>query len=100
MEYTLTTKSNLNWNAKGQERIVQNVANILSTYTNEVAYSRSLGRNSDNIDLPLDDYIPRIIEETFDLIQEYEPRASIKDIEFIGIEDNIPVLKVVIDIGD
>ncbi|WP_142413054.1 hypothetical protein [Hathewaya massiliensis] len=100
MEYTFNTKSCLNWNAKGKERIVQNVSNILNTHTHEVAYNRNLGRDSSNIDLPIDMYVSKIIEETFDLIEENEPRALIKDIEYLGLENNIPILKVVIEVGD
>lgn len=45
----------LNWNAKGTERKVQNVLNILRTYKGEVAYNRSLGISSEIIDKPIDE---------------------------------------------
>ena len=45
----------LNWSAKGTERKVQNVLNIIRTYKGEVAYNRSLGISSDIIDKPIDE---------------------------------------------
>jgi hypothetical protein len=45
----------LNWNAKGTERKVQNVLNILRTYKDEVAYNRPLGISSEIIDKPIDE---------------------------------------------
>lgn len=90
---------NINWNAKGNERIIQNINNILNTYTHEVAYKREMGRNSDNIDKPVSILIANSIEETFDLIETYEPRARVSDIEYIGNEDDgTPILKVVVEI--
>lgn len=98
-EYTIYSNSiELNWNAKGIERIIQNVGNLLNTYIYEVAYNRQMGRDSGNFDRPLPVLIAAAIEETFDLIQDYEPRATVVDVEYIGIEDNIPVLKVVLKV--
>lgn len=45
----------LNWGAKGTDRKVQNVLNIMRTYQGEVAYNRPLGISSDIIDKPIDD---------------------------------------------
>ncbi|MBO0555664.1 hypothetical protein EXQ41_06315 [Clostridium botulinum] len=98
--YIIYSNKGLNWNAKGEERILQNVANLLNTYKNGVSYNRKMGRNLENIDKPLDIFIARVIEETYDLIEEYEPRVSIKDIEYIGLEEEVPVLKVVLELGE
>ncbi|WP_039658453.1 hypothetical protein [Clostridium tyrobutyricum] len=98
-KYTIySNKVELNWNAKGNERILQNITNLLNTYTNEVAYNRKMGRNSDNIDRPAPVMIGAVIEETYDLIQEYEPRVNILDVEYMGMEDDIPVLRVVLQL--
>ncbi|WP_242846857.1 hypothetical protein [Clostridium sporogenes] len=98
--YTMYSNKGLNWNAKGEERILQNVANLLNTYTHEVSYNRKMGRNLENIDKPLDIFIARVLEETYDLLEEYETRVNIQDIEYIGLEEGIPVLKVVLEIGE
>jgi hypothetical protein len=45
----------LNWSAKGTERKIQNVMNIIRTYKGEVAYNRSLGISSEIIDKPIDE---------------------------------------------
>lgn len=89
----------INWNAKGKSRIIQNVNNLLNTFTHEVAYNRKMGRNSENVDKPIDIFIATVIEETYDLIEEYEPRATVKDVEFIGNDEtNTPILRVVVEI--
>lgn len=63
----------LNWSAKGTERKVQNVLNILRTYQGEVAYNRSLGISSEIIDKPIDE-ARAIISE--DLITNIEQNVS------------------------
>ncbi|EJO5349080.1 hypothetical protein NRP93_003232 [Clostridium botulinum] len=98
--YTIYSNQELNWNSKGEERILQNVTNLLNTYMTEVSYNRKMGRNLENIDKPLDIFIARVIEETYDLVEEYEPRVTIKDIEYIGLKEEIPVLKVVLELGE
>lgn len=63
----------LNWNAKGTERKVQNVLNILRTYKGEVAYNRPLGISSDIIDKPIDE-VRAILAE--DLITNIEQNVT------------------------
>ncbi len=97
-EYTIYSNKSLNWSAKGRERILQNISNLLNTYRYEVAYDRILGRDPANIDKPIDKIIPVIISETYDLIQEYEPRVKIKNVEVIQNSEG-PIIKAVVDIG-
>lgn len=97
-EYTIhSNNQELNWNVKGVERILQNVVNILNTFMYEVAYDRIMGRNPKNIDKPSDKMTPAIIAETYELVEEYEPRANIKDVEVIDSEEG-PIIKAVISI--
>lgn len=63
----------LNWSAKGTERKVQNVLNIMRTYKGEVAYNRPLGISSEIIDKPIDEARAMIAE---DLITNIEQNVS------------------------
>ncbi|GEQ15707.1 hypothetical protein [Clostridium butyricum] len=103
MEYEVYSNKNyLNWNAKGDERIIQNVNTILNTFKDEVPYDRLMGRNPDNLDKPLEKVKNKIIEETYDLVNTYETRVKVKEVNIVyEIDDNnskIPVIKVVIEI--
>ncbi|MBN1045456.1 hypothetical protein DVW08_08805 [Clostridium botulinum] len=97
-----SNQSYINWNAKGDERILQNVSNILNTLKYELPYDRLMGRNPDNLDKPLNKIQNKLIEETYDLINTYETRANIKEVDIIYEKnddgDNIPTIKVVIEI--
>ncbi len=74
-----TTDNNLPWfNAKGTDRIIQNVKNILNTYKYEVAYNRNLGMSPDIIDGDKDTIESLVINDLYDNIKRYEPRATLK----------------------
>ncbi len=103
MTYEVYSNQNyINWNAKGDERILQNVSNILNTLKYELPYDRLMGRNPDNLDKPLNKIRNKLIEETYDLINTYETRANIKEVDIIYEKnddgDNIPTIKVVVEI--
>lgn len=98
-QYTIYSNQELNWNAKGQERILQNVINILNTYRYEVAFDRVFGRNTENIDRPSNEVIQNLIAETYELIEQYEPRAKIAEVSIYMNEEGEPVTKVVLDVG-
>lgn len=105
MEYEVySNKINLDWNSKGKERILQNVNNIINTIKYEVPYDRLFGRDPENIDKPLNKVRNKIIEETYDLINSYEPRAIVKNVYLYYEKDefnkDIPILKVVVEIDD
>lgn len=97
MNYTISNKEPLNWGAKGHDRILQNISNILSTFKYEVAYDRTFGRDPQNIDKPLNKSLSAIITETYDLIKKHEPRVTVKDVEVDSIDGDI-IIKVVVEI--
>lgn len=74
------TNAALNWSAKGTERTVQNVLNIIRTYKGEVAYNRSLGISSEIIDKPIDE-VRAILAE--DLASNIEQNVS--DVRIIAL---------------
>jgi phage baseplate assembly protein W len=95
MDYTVKSTDVINWNAKGNERILQNVNNIINTVKNEVPYERLMGRDPKNVDATKKNR-NMLIEETYDLIQMYEPRAIVKSVEIEDIQNL--VIKVVVSI--
>ena len=101
MEYVIDTsrRTNLNWNASGSERIIQNVSNIINTWKYEVAFNREMGVLADIIDNPKDSAAALYISEIYRVVSEFEPRAEVKEIEFIDIDENGNMqFKVVINI--
>lgn len=81
----------LNWAAKGYDRIVQNILNILNTYKYEVAYERGLGISADILDKDAETVKSIIMENLFDDIKRYEPRATLKtvDVQSVGEDGHI-----------
>lgn len=99
MLYEITTNTtSINWQAKGQERTLQNVINLLNTFRYEVAYDRTLGLDRD-VDGPIDEVAAQKTNEIIELIEENEPNAVVKRVEFVGIDDDGNMaFKVVVDI--
>ena len=90
MKYTVDSDSqSIDWNATGNNKIVQNVCNILNLIKNEVPYARDKGRDLSNIDKTSN--ISR-----YKLIEEYEPRATVNDVKVDF--NSTPNIKVVITI--
>lgn len=97
-DYNVSTKKPINWSAKGVERILQNIGNLLNTFRYEVAYDRVLGRDPAISDKPFEQAVPALIAETYELIEEYEPRVNLKDVT-ITKEDGEIQIEVVVGIG-
>ncbi|TCZ73062.1 hypothetical protein E0485_21835 [Paenibacillus albiflavus] len=101
MQITINTSEALtiDWGAKGVTEIVQNVFTLINTFKYEVAYDRTLGVAPDFIDLPQPEAITLATTQIYSVIDEREPRATIKDVSFLGLsEDGDMIFKVVIDI--
>ncbi|WP_422447790.1 hypothetical protein [Thermoanaerobacterium sp. DL9XJH110] len=89
MEYIIDTSKpvNLNWAAKDAERVAQNVRNLISTWRYEVAYDRTLGLDQSILDKPLDTAVALYVAEVYRLVADYEPRATVKEVKFTGVDD-------------
>lgn len=101
MEYSIDTSKPFvqNWSAKGPERILQNVFNLLNTWRYEVAYDRTLGMKTNILDKPQDVAVAAYTAEVYRLVSEYEPRARVKEVQFVGINDEGNMeFKVVLEI--
>ena len=95
MDYIVKSTDLIDWNAKGNKRILQNVNNIINTIRDEVPYDRLRGRDPKNVD-KTNKNRNALIEETYDLIKTYEPRAIVKSVEIEEAENLI--IKVVVSI--
>jgi len=101
MEYILDTSQNvdLNWAAKDDERIAQNILNLLRTWRYEVGFDRTRGLDPAILDKPMSEAVALYTAEIYRLVADYEPRAMLKSVTFSGADDegNLQV-KVVVEI--
>lgn len=77
----------LNWSAKGTERKVQNVLNILRTFKSEVAYNRSLGISSEMIDKPIDEARAILAEDLTTNIEQNVTGVRLLSLDIEEISD-------------
>ncbi|WP_207642818.1 hypothetical protein [Niameybacter massiliensis] len=92
-------RNDLNWNAKGVERKLQNIRTLLNTWRYEVAYDRTKGLDPSILDLPKDEAIALYISEVYRMIETYEEDVVIKSVKFISIdEEGHMAFKVVVEI--
>lgn len=101
MQYIIDTSkaAELNWTAKGDERILQNILNLLRTWRYEVGFDRTRGVDPSILDKTLNDAAALYTAEIYRLIEDYEPRATLKDVAFLGIDDEGNLqFKVVVEI--
>lgn len=93
---TSVRSDNLPWfEAKGTDRIIQNIKNIVNTYKYEIAYLRGFGMSPDAIDKDVETMKSIIIEDLFDNIAAYEPRATLKSVNVKEITDDGGIIAVV-----
>jgi len=93
-----TEEEPINWEAKGQERIIQNAKNILRTQLGEIPYDRMCGMDPALKDIPLQLLDERVQEEV-DMALQWEPdvrarnaRWRMKNNGEVSIEADIVVL--------
>lgn len=88
----------IDWGATGTNEIVQNVLTLINTLNYEVAYDRTLGIDGKYQDMPLESAIAFVIAEIYGVIEQREPRATVEEVSFIGIDDGNLSFKVVINV--
>lgn len=74
-------------NLSDQERITQNVMNLMSIKKNEVCFDRSLGISADFIDKSGNKITSGMITELLDMVAEKEPRANISLNDMVTINN-------------
>lgn len=101
MQYVIDTgqTATIKWGAKGAERILQNVVNLINTLTYEIAYARTVGISSDYIDLPSPQSAAVAANDIRELISLREPRATVENVEYLGVTETGSMrMRVVINI--
>ncbi len=101
MDYTVDVGSaaQVNWNATGHERIVQNVLNICRLFRYEATFARTMGMDSGILHRPVPEAQALLTAAIREQIELYEPRAKVKEVLFTGAgADGDMQFKVVIEI--
>ncbi len=101
MFYTINPdeKKPINWGSKGVERILQNVINLINTFTYEIAYARTVGVTREYIDRPSPQASAVAANDIRELISLREPRARVVEVKYLGISDKGNMrMQVVIEI--
>lgn len=66
------------------EEVLQNVRTIISTIKHEIPLDRGFGIDGDVIDMPMQQAQAKLTQEIFRAVRQYETRAVIESISFIG----------------
>lgn len=101
MIYTIDTgePAAISWGVKGAERVLQNVVNLINTYTYEIAYARTVGLMREYIDKPSPQASAIAANNIRELISLREPRARVEEIKYLGISSTGNMkMQVVVDI--
>lgn len=101
MVYTIDTgePASIKWGTKGDERVLQNVVNLINTFTYEIAYARTIGITKDFIDLPAPQSAAVAANSIRDVIVLREPRATVEKVEYLGTTNKGSIrLQVVVSI--
>ena len=70
----------INWAATGEDRIAQNVRNLINTFRYEIPYHRTMGVPGSLIDRPANDLMEEARVDIAQMLAVYEPRAAVKDV--------------------
>ena len=76
------------WGATGEDRIVQNVRNIVRTRKFEVPFMRELGLNPDIIDSDTRTIRAELAAHVAEVIKENEDRADVVDVRIESVDEN------------
>lgn len=88
MKYTVRSDSpDIRWGLTGEERIVQNVLNIVRTKKHEVPFMRAFGIDPDNFDEGVEFIRGNIMQDVINDVKAYEDRAEITAVELIGVDE-------------
>lgn len=89
MTYTVSNRdTTIEWGLEGEDRIVQNVLNLIRTRKYEVPFMRDLGIDPNFIDNNQTYLQMQIKDEIIDTIEKYESRATVINVVFSDIGDD------------
>ena len=81
------------------EEVLQNVRMIVGVWRSEVPLDREFGIDTDLLDAPMNVARTQLTASLMELIEEYEPRASLKEVMFEEGADGVinPVITVEVE---
>lgn len=71
----------IDWTAKGDDRIAQNVRNLINTFRYEIPYHRTMGVPGSLIDRPVNSLMEEARVDVAQMLAVYEPRAVVQDVQ-------------------
>jgi uncharacterized protein YjgD (DUF1641 family) len=74
-------------NMSEQDRVLQNVTNLMSIRKNEVCFDRGMGIDADYIDKSEKKITSETITNLIDMIAEKEPRASLSISDLVDLNE-------------
>lgn len=78
----------IDWKATGEDRIVQNVKNILRTRQFEVPFLRDMGINPDFISASMNEMKSEFEAHVIDVIRANEERANVISVKIESFDEN------------
>lgn len=100
IDYSLVQIGGIDFAAEGNAEIYQNLKILYTTPVGTVPYDRNFGINTEYLDAPLPLAQGRLIVEYTEKTKVYEPRATVKEVNFeMDSENGKLIPKVVIDSG-
>ena len=89
MIYTLSSRNTIiNWDATDEERIAQNVLNLIRTRKREISFIPDAGLEPDNIDNLMNRIKQSIEYEVLELIENYENRAEVLSVTVDSVTED------------
>lgn len=80
--------TSIEWGVSGEERIVQNVKNLLRTRQFEVPFMRAMGMNQDFIDSTVHTMKTEFTAHVKEVINAYEERANVVDVRIESCDES------------
>lgn len=80
MKVIRSSEGLIDWAATGEDRIAQNVRNLVNTFRYEIPYHRTMGVPGSLIDRPANDLMEEARVDIAQMLAVYEPRAAVKDV--------------------
>lgn len=72
----------IDFGATGPNEIAQNIRTILTTIRGTVPLDRGLGMDITALDTPIEWAKAQLTAQVYDVLQEYEPRAEVLEVDF------------------
>lgn len=98
MTLKFSTGDSIDWTATGIEQIKNNVLNIMRTRLGEIPYMPTLGVSFDYVDTPLTGAKAQLVAEIRRQLAQWEPSASLDNLEIVRTEDGNYNIEVVISL--